>query len=74
MRTIPRANMPGHWSIAVIRHRPGESRSADHTLFCTSRRHQASKDGETKATESLLLGGGALPLAPARDKGVADER
>jgi hypothetical protein len=30
--------------------------------------------GETKATESLLLGGGALPLAPARDKGVADER
>ena len=25
--------------------------------------------GETKATGSLLLGGGALPLAPARDKG-----
>jgi hypothetical protein len=43
-------------------------------LFCTSRRHQASKDGETKATESLLLDGGALPPALAKDKVVADER
>jgi len=30
--------------------------------------------GETRATESLLLDGGALPPAPAKDKVVADER